>query len=57
LITEIKTRRRLNLKQNARGGLYWDITVELFNKSNKETVKAMQDLKEQVEKAFGDKKQ
>ena len=53
-MNEIESRRRLNLKQTAKGKLTWDITVELFNKSNQEAVGELKDLKEKVERAFGE---
>ena len=43
--TIIQDRRRIGLSQTASGKLTWDITVELFNKSNEETVKEAMDLK------------
>jgi len=47
-----QTRKRINLKQTAKGDLYYDLTVELFNATNEETVKELMALKYQVEQAI-----
>ena len=38
------SRRRINARQNAKGDLQFDLTVELFNKSNEDTVKSLNEL-------------
>ena len=39
-------RKRVNLKQSAKGNIQFDITVEEFSKSNEEVVQEIKDLKE-----------
>jgi len=51
--TELESRRRLNIKESAKGELRYDITIELFNKPNDEAVKQLMDLKEKIERALG----
>ena len=49
---KIESRRRINLKQTAKGLIYWDITVECFNKDNRTTLDEVLELKAMVEKAI-----
>ena len=49
---KIESRRRINLKQTAKGLIYWDITVEVFNKDNRTTLDEVLELKEMVERAI-----
>ena len=51
--TEIESRRRLNLKESAKGELRYDLTLELYNKDNDEAVKQLMDLVKQVKRALG----
>jgi len=51
--TEIESRRRLNLKESAKGELRYDLTLEVYNKDNEEAVKQLMELKEQIERALG----
>lgn len=50
-------RTRVNIKQTAKGKLYYDITVELINKSNDEVVTTLKDLKTKVEFTFPEVKE
>lgn len=50
--TTYQSRKRVNLKQSAKGNLQYDITVELFDKTNEETITELKDLKEKIEKAL-----
>ena len=49
---QIQNRIRVNLKQTSKGVLYFELTVELYNKSNAEVVAEAMDLKEKIEKAI-----
>ena len=49
---ELESRRRLNLKESAKGELRYELTLELYNKDNDEAVKQLIDLKEKVERAL-----
>ena len=49
-VTGNEPRKRVNLKTSTKGVFTYDITVELFDKSNEEVVKEVMDLKEKVEK-------
>jgi hypothetical protein len=53
--TIISNRRRVNIGYTASGKITWDITVELFNKTNEETVKEATELKNLVEEHIGGK--
>jgi len=46
----IESRKRICLKQTAKGKVYYECAVELFNKTNEEAVKELIDLKNKVEK-------
>lgn len=46
---DIQSRRRVNLKQTAKGDLYYDLTIELYNDTNENTVEELKKLKEEVE--------
>lgn len=51
-IKAFHTRRRVNLKQTAKGKLYFEVCIETFGKDNVETINELDDLKKKIEERF-----
>jgi hypothetical protein len=51
-IIEASPRKRVNVGFTASGKLTWDLTVELFNKSNDEIIAEVLDLKQKLTTAL-----
>ena len=50
--TTYQSRKRVNLKQNAKGNIQYEATVELFDKTNDEVITEITDLKAKLESAL-----
>jgi hypothetical protein len=51
-ITEISSRRRVNIGQTATGKITWECTVELFNKTNKECKEEVVELVNMIQNSL-----
>jgi len=50
--TTYQSRKRVALKQNAKGNIQYEATVELFDKTNDEVIAEITDIKAKLESAL-----
>ena len=53
--TTYQSRKRVALKQNAKGAVQYEATVEMFDKTNDEVLSEITDLKKKLESALSSK--